>query len=60
MQLRNEIPDTFWGLFRSVNREIYIDALLYINKNTNIITISLPKKHASRFRRYERQEAVRA
>ena len=32
MQLRNEIPDTFWGLFRSVNREIYIDALLYINE----------------------------
>ena len=31
MQLRNEIPDTFWSLFRSVNREIYIDALLYIN-----------------------------
>lgn len=32
MQLRNEIPDTFWSLFRSVNREIYIDALLYINE----------------------------
>lgn len=32
MQLRNEITDTFWGLFRSVNREIYIDALLYINE----------------------------
>ena len=32
MQLRNEIPDTFWSLFRSVNQEIYIDALLYINE----------------------------
>lgn len=32
MQLRNEIPDTFWSLFRSVNREIYIDALLCINE----------------------------
>ncbi len=31
MQLRNEIPDTFWSLFRSVNREIYIEALLCIN-----------------------------
>lgn len=32
MRLRNEIPDSFWRLFRSVNREIYIDALLCINE----------------------------
>lgn len=32
MQLRGEIPDTFWSLFRSVNREIYIEALLCINE----------------------------
>ena len=32
MQLRNEIPDSFWSLFRSVNREVYIDALLCINE----------------------------
>lgn len=32
MQLRFEIPDTFWSLFRSVNREAYIEALLYINE----------------------------
>lgn len=32
MQLRYEIPDQFWGLFRSVNREIYIDALLNISE----------------------------
>ena len=32
MQLRYEIPDTFWSLFRSVNREVYIDALLCINQ----------------------------
>lgn len=32
MQLRYEIPDAFWGLFRSVNREIYIDALLSISE----------------------------
>lgn len=32
MQLRNEIPDTFWRLFRSVNRDIYIEALLCINE----------------------------
>lgn len=28
----NEIPDTFWSLFRSVNRDIYIEALLCINE----------------------------
>lgn len=27
-----EIPDSFWGLFRSKNRQIYIDALLQINE----------------------------
>lgn len=32
MQLRYEIPDRFWSLFRSVNREAYIDALLNINE----------------------------
>ncbi len=32
MQLRFEIPDKFWGLFRSVNREAYMEALLNINE----------------------------
>ncbi|MDD3220194.1 MAG: DUF5716 family protein [Lachnospiraceae bacterium] len=32
MEIRYEIPDKFWGLFRSVNREIYIEALLKINE----------------------------
>lgn len=32
MQLRFEIPDKFWGLFRSVNREVYMEALLNINE----------------------------
>lgn len=32
MQLMLEIPDSFWSLFRSVNRNIYIDALLTINE----------------------------
>lgn len=32
MRLREEIPDTFWSLFRSVNREIYIEALMCINE----------------------------
>ena len=32
MQLRFEIPDSFWSLFRSVNRETYIEALLCINE----------------------------
>lgn len=32
MQMLQEIPDSFWGLFRSVNRPIYIEALLKINE----------------------------
>ena len=31
MKFQYEIPQAFWGLFRSVNREIYIEALLAIN-----------------------------
>ena len=32
MKLLNEISSSFWGLFRSPNREIYIEALLKINE----------------------------
>jgi hypothetical protein len=32
MQMYDEVPDSFWSLFRSVNRETYIEALLYINE----------------------------
>lgn len=32
MSLIKEIPDSFWGLFRSPNREIYMEALLRINE----------------------------
>ena len=32
MKLMNEVPERFWGLFRSVNRSIYIEALLKINE----------------------------
>ena len=32
MQLRFEIPESFWSLFRSVNRETYIEALKAINE----------------------------
>ena len=32
MQLRNEIPDTFWSLFRSVNRDIILKHWLCINE----------------------------
>ena len=28
----NEIPESFWSLFRSYNRETYIEALLKINE----------------------------
>lgn len=32
MELRYEIPGAFWGLFRSGNRDIYIESLLRINE----------------------------
>ena len=32
MQMRYEIPEGFWSLFRSVNRDVYIDALMAINE----------------------------
>lgn len=32
MKLLNEIPDIFWSLFRSKNRNIYIEAMLQINE----------------------------
>lgn len=31
MKLRYDIPPSFWGLFRSVNRDIYMEALLTIS-----------------------------
>ena len=27
-----EIPDSFWSLFRSRNRQVYIEALLQVNE----------------------------
>ena len=44
MQLRNEIPDSFWSLFRSVNREIYIDALLCITEEYEYSNYYLPRE----------------
>lgn len=44
MQMRFEIPDLFWGLFRSVNREIYIEALLYINEEYQYSNYFLTKE----------------
>ena len=32
MKFIYEIPPSFWGLFRSVNRDIYMEALLAINE----------------------------
>ena len=32
MKYLYEIPDSFWSLFRSRKREIYIEALLQINE----------------------------
>lgn len=32
MKLMNDIPERFWGLFRSINRSVYIEALLKISE----------------------------
>lgn len=44
MQLRFEIPDSFWSLFRSVNREAYMDALLVINEEYQYSNYFLTKE----------------
>lgn len=44
MYLQQEIPDGFWGLFRSVNREIYIEALLSINEEYQYSNYFLTKE----------------
>ena len=44
MQIRFEIPASFWGLFRSVNREIYIESLLYINEEYQYSNYFLTKE----------------
>ena len=44
MQLRFEIPDSFWSLFRSVNREAYMEALLVINEEYQYSNYFLPKE----------------
>ena len=32
MKFAYDIPDSFWSLFRSMNRELYMEALLKINE----------------------------
>lgn len=44
MEMRFEIPASFWGLFRSVNRDIYIEALLYINEEYQYSNYFLTKE----------------
>lgn len=44
MKLMNEIPDRFWGLFRSVNRSTYIEALLRINEEYEYSNYFLSKE----------------
>lgn len=39
-----EIPDSFWALFRSKNRQIYIDALLQINEEYQYSNYFLSKE----------------
>lgn len=44
MQLQYEIPDSFWSLFRSVNREVYIEALLCIHEEYQYSNYFLTKE----------------
>lgn len=40
----SEIPESFWGLFRSKNRQIYIDALLQVNEEYQYSNYYLSKE----------------
>lgn len=44
MRLMTEIPDRFWSLFRSVNRETYIESLLKINEEYQYNSYFLSKE----------------
>ena len=44
MQMRYEIPEGFWSLFRSVNRDVYIDALMAINEEYQYSNYFLAKE----------------
>ncbi|MCI6059802.1 MAG: DUF5716 family protein [Dorea sp.] len=44
MHLQHEIPEGFWGLFRSINRDIYIEALLSINEEYQYSNYFLTKE----------------
>lgn len=66
MDFQYEIPPSFWGLFRSVNRDIYIEALLAINEEYQYNNYFLSKEaciqvltdmYAERRFRMEREES---
>jgi len=44
MKLLKEIPDIFWSLFRSKNRDVYIEALLQINEEYQYSNYFLSKE----------------
>lgn len=44
MRLLKEIPDRFWSLFRSVNRETYIESLMKINEEYEYNSYFLSKE----------------
>ena len=44
MDMRFEVPDGFWGLFRSVNMETYMEALLAINEEYQYSNYFLTKE----------------
>ena len=44
MKFAYDIPDSFWSLFRSMNRELYMEALLKINEEYEYNTYYLSKE----------------
>lgn len=41
MKFAYDIPDSFWSLFRSMNRELYMEALLKINEEYELSLIHI-------------------
>lgn len=53
MKFAYDIPDSFWSLFRSMNRELYMEALLKINEEYEYNNYYLSKSMPSGIRRLE-------
>ena len=48
MKFAYDIPDSFWSLFRSMNRELYMEALLKINEEYEYNNYYLSKEEIGR------------